>query len=152
MLKNVPPCNKFSQGKCSRGDDCRYAHITTPPTQNQHANLPAAVDTPADEAIITCQSAIAPDCAGTFTESTSHWSAKTDRLGKPFSVPKSCKPCRDLRKQNSNSHAFSQLNLQLPTNVETADANLTLAIEDFGLDIDQDDDTAMADYASRFFE
>ena len=138
MQKNVPPCSRFSQGKCSR-DDCRYAHITTPPTQNQHANLPAAVDTAADEVTITCQYAIAPDWAGTFTESTSLWSAKKDRLGHPFSVPKSCKPCRDLKKQN---YAFSQLNLQ----------PLTLAIEDFGLDIDPDDDTAMADYASRFFE
>jgi hypothetical protein len=46
-------------------------------------------------------------------------------------------------------HAVNQLSLQLPT----ADANLTLAIEDFDdLDVDPDDDIAMADYASRFFE
>ena len=49
-------------------------------------------------------------------------------------------------------HAINQINsigVQLPT----ADANLTLAIEDFDdLDVDPDDDIAMADYASRFFE
>ena len=118
-------------------------------TQNQHANLPAAVDTSADEVTITCQYAMAPDCAGIFTESTSLWSAKTDSLGKPFHVPKSCKPCRDLRRKSSRLHSINQLSLQLPT----ADANLTLAIEDFDdLDVDPDDDTAMADYASRFFE
>ena len=66
--------------------------------------------------------------------------------------PKSCKPCRDLRRQNSNSHVISQLNLQLSTNVGAANINLTLAIEDFGLNIDPDYDTAMADYASRFFK
>ena len=42
-----------------------------------------------------------------------------------------------------------------PTNVENAawpatDANSTLAIEDFGLD--PDDDTALAEYNARFFE
>ena len=37
-----------------------------------------------------------------------------------------------------------------PAGWPAADANLTLAIEDFGLD--PDDDAAMADYNSRFFE
>ena len=152
MLKDVPPCNKFAQGKCSR-DDCRFAHIATPPTQNQHANLPAAVTV--DEVTVTCQSAIAPDCAGTFAESKSFWSAKTDSMGKPYNVPKSCKPCRDLRRLNSHNHAISQLNLLKPLAAGNAawpavDANLTLAIEDFGLD--PDDDAAMADYNSRYFE
>ena len=45
--------------------------------------------------------------------------------------------------------AINQLSLQLPA----ADANLTLAIEDFDdLDVDPDDEIAMADYAHRFFE
>ena len=87
---------------------------------------------------------MAPDCAGAFTESTSLWSAKTDSLGKLFHIPKSCKPCRDLRRRSSRSQAIDQPGLQLPT----ADANLTLAIEDFdAIDVDPDDDYAMADYA-----
>ena len=47
-------------------------------------------------------------------------------------------------------HAVNQVSrLQLPT----ADANLALAIEYFDdLDVDPDDDIAMADCASRSFE
>ena len=76
-------------------------------------------------------------------------------MGKPYNVPKSCKPCRDLRRLNSHNHAISQLNLLKPLTAGNAawpevDANLTLAIEDFGLD--PDDDAAMADYNSRYYE
>ena len=51
--------------------------------------------------------------------------------------------------ESSKLHAINQIPHLLPP----ADANLTLAIEDFDdLNVDPDDDVAMADYASRFFE
>ena len=60
-----------------------------------------------------------------------------------------------MRRLNSQTHALSQLNLLKPLAAGNAawpavDANLTLAIEDFGLD--PDDDAAMADYNSRYYE
>ena len=100
------------------------------------ALLPAATD---DDAVtITCLSQKSPECEKTFTESTSRWLALKDSTGRPFQVPKSCGPCRKLKRQMWNlqqRNPFSD-----STTVDTA--IMTVAVD---IDIDPDDDFAMAD-------
>ena len=63
------------------------------------ALLPAATD---DDAVtISCLSQKSHECEKTFKESTSHWFALKDTTGKAFQVPKSCGPCRRLKRQNN---------------------------------------------------
>ena len=88
-------------------------------------------------------------CEQTFTTSSSYWLSKKDPVtGRPFQVPKSCKPCRDLKRKNANAQALLHIKDQ---NVNAAyqntptTADLTMAI------VDPDDDSAMADYASRWY-
>ena len=112
-----------------------------PAAPTQMALLPvAAAD---DEITVTCQLALDAKCEQTFTTSSSYWLSKKDPVtGRPFQVPKSCKPCRDLKRKNAN---FLLHNPPRPYNQPTT-ANLTMAIE-----INPDDDSAMADYASRWY-
>ena len=117
--------------------------------------LPTEEDTFAgDEITVTCQLALATNCEQTFTTSSSYWLSKKDPItGKPFQVPKSCKPCRDLKRKNAN---FLLHNPPIPYNqggglvptipVQPSTADLTMAIQ-----TDPDDDSAMADYASRWY-
>ena len=117
-----------------------------PAAPTQMALLPVAAD---DEITVTCQLALASNCEQTFTASSSYWLSKKDPItGKPFQVPKSCKSCRDLKRKNANTQALLHIKAQ---NVSAAyqntptTADLVVAIE-----IDPDDDSAMADYASRW--
>ena len=118
-----------------------------PAAPTQMALLPVAAD---DEITVTCQLALDAKCEQTFTTSSSYWLSKKDPVtGRPFQVPKSCKPCRDLKRKNANAQALLHIKAQ---NVSAAyqntptTADLTMAIE-----IDPDDDSAMADYASRWY-
>ena len=106
------------------------------------ALLPAATD---DDAVtITCLSQQSPGCEKTFTESTSRWLALKDSTGRAFQVPKSCGPCRKLKRQMWNLHQRNPV----PDSTAVDTAIMTVAID---VDIDPDDDFVMADYASRFF-
>ena len=51
--------------------------------------------------IIDCALQISPTCTQTFTASPAYWEGLKQPDGKPFCVPKSCKPCRDCKKQNT---------------------------------------------------
>ena len=77
------------------------------------------------------------------TPSASRWLALKDAAGKVFQVPKSCEPCRKLRREQWNLHSRNPL----PDSAAFDTAIMTVAIDQ---DIDPDDDFAMADYASRF--
>jgi hypothetical protein len=111
------------------------------------ALLPATTE---DDAVtITCQSQRSPECEKTFTESTSRWLALKDPNGKTFQVPKSCMPCRKLKRQQRYLLARNPV----PHSAALDTANLTVAFDiDPEDDIDPDDETEMADYASRFFD
>ena len=86
------------------------------------ALLPAATE---DDAVtITCHSQRSPECEKTFTESTSRWLALKDTTGKAFQVPKSCGPCRKLKRQQWNLHARNPL----PDSAAFDTANLTVAL------------------------
>ena len=103
--------------------------------------LPVAAD---DGAVtITCHSQKSPGCEKTFTESTSRWLALKDNIGRAFQVPKSCGPCRKLKRQMWNLHQRHPS----PDSTAVDTAIMTVAVD---VDIDPDDDFAMADYASRF--
>ena len=104
------------------------------------ALLPAA--TMDDAATTTCPSQKSPECEETFTRSTSRWLALKDTSGRPSQAPKSCGPCRKLMRQMWNLHSHA------PVDGSALDsATMTVAV-----DLDPDDDYAMADYASRFSE
>ena len=111
------------------------------------ALLPAATE---DDAVTkTCQSQKSPECEKTFTESTSRWNALKDSTGKAFQVPKSCVPCRRLKRQQRYIDARSPV----PHSAALDTANLTVALDiDPEDDIDPDDETEMVDCASRFFD
>ena len=121
-----------------------------PDAPTDHALLPLSLtnqqDSGEDSVTITCQLALDPLCEKTFTTSPSYWLAKKDELGIPFQLPKSCKPCRALKRKNWNLHRHGP-----PAGHSTA--NLTVSV-DIGPDeeVDPDDDFAMADYASRFLD
>jgi hypothetical protein len=107
-------CNNFAAGKCTRGSNCPFTHTGVAPVPTNNAALitapvNAALATAqlsnregalADDAItITCALQSAAGCTKTFKASPSHWAALKQPDGKPFSIPKSCKPCRDFKKQ-----------------------------------------------------
>jgi hypothetical protein len=101
-------CNQFQNGACSFGDRCRYQHITrTNQPSNpdpKPADQPKSVQTkPTDQVEITCHLQISPDCERVFHESPSFWASKLDAQGKPYSVPKSCKPCLKLRRERASA-------------------------------------------------
>ena len=102
------PCHKFLDGTCTMGDDCKYLHtgpIHKPSLTDPQITItapPVGACTDADDVNIVCRLQIAPDCQKTFTTQRSYWAKFKTSDGEPFSIPKSCKSCRDFKKQEAS--------------------------------------------------
>jgi hypothetical protein len=115
-------CAGFLNGNCTYGNSCRFLHSPTKqgtaPSASiqgatpihgilgiQGAAYAALITTPsahhpaADDITITCSLKHSPACTQTFMYSPSYWATLKSADGKPFDTPKSCKPCRTLKKQ-----------------------------------------------------
>ena len=95
-------CNNFVAGKCTRGNNCPYSHVGVTPTHAPTVANTAMITAPAaaaDAIEVNCVSTLAPNCEQTFTTSPAYWASLKTPDGQSFSVPKSCKPCRDFKKQ-----------------------------------------------------
>lgn len=99
----VATCNNFAAGKCTRGASCPYSHAGVPPaavpTQSQQATMVTAPTGAADSIIVKCILTISADCEKSFSTSPAYWASLKTPDGQSFSVPKSCKPCRDFKKK-----------------------------------------------------
>jgi hypothetical protein len=107
------PCLQFMHGNCTFGNKCRFQHagiqeFTTanPPNASLFTAAPDDVD-------IDCTLQMSPQCTKTFRTSPAYWAQRKTADGKPYSMPKSCKPCRQLKKQQySNTHNCSLFTVQ----------------------------------------
>ena len=118
-------CNRFLNGTCTYGTNCKFGHDSKPPTQLQPplpqlanaAALPTEVVAHDDDVEIKCLLRHSPQCTDTFTASPSYWTALVTPDGKHFAMPKSCKACRDLKRfqnlpANANTSLFASLELE----------------------------------------
>ncbi len=87
------PCYRFAAGTCTSGNACRFEHNT--PTNTPIASL--VTGSTATETR-DCYLQISPDCETSFKVDPDYWASLKTADGKSFSVPKSCKPCRQLKK------------------------------------------------------
>ena len=97
-------CNNFVSGNCTRGAKCKYLHTGVAPATISASlvTAPVTATDAADQLTIVCISQQAPNCTPSFTTTASYWANLRQPDGKPFCVPKSCKPCRDFKKQNAS--------------------------------------------------
>jgi len=112
-------CTRFMAGTCNFGTTCRYLHTATltpdlVPIQNSASMATAPTDP--DNVTITCLLKISDQCTKTFDTEPAYWASLKTADGKPFSLPKSCKPCRDLKKkqalafqQHTNASMFTEI-------------------------------------------
>jgi hypothetical protein len=103
------PCNHFRLGKCTHGSSCKYSHdgivpIAAPTNTPTNTSM-AAVQTGTDLIAVKCALKHAPDCEDTFSTSPAYWASLKTPDGQSFTVPKSCKPCRDFKKQLAGATA-----------------------------------------------
>jgi hypothetical protein len=135
----VAACNNFAAGRCTRGANCPYSHAgvtpaatlpTNPASKSQQATMVTAPAEAADSITVKCLLTLSADCEKAFSTSPAYWASLKTPDGQPFSVPKSCKPCRDFKKKTDQ--------LQ-----QAATSMVTALDDDIGV---HDDDGADDDY------
>ena len=160
-MKKKGLCRTFkSTGECRFGDDCRFGHAASDDASAAAAYLLVAVaiqDPEEDQMGIdleefTCGADLGPGCTKAYKTCPSFGVELGKKKHKTFVTPTSCKYCRNIKRENWNSHRRTNTTAKPIREV----ADLTMAAveptyEPFVYDLDSDDDDAMADYASGFF-
>lgn len=167
------PCRAFaSTGECRFGANCRFGHdADTAAKPAATANLPAAVamQDPEEDQMgpdlteFTCGACLGPGCAATFKTCPSFWTALGLKQHKAYVTPNACKYCRTIKRANFNANR--RVNTKVDADGKPVEEVAALAMaadntgepaqepltEPFLIDLDADDEDAMADYASRFY-